>query len=107
MARHLKRGRDAKEVAANDAKVRATVESILTDVETRGDMALRELSEKFDKWSPATFRLSAADIEAAMAKVSDLRKRRSAISRRSSASASRTSKSRPCPALFSVTRTSR
>ncbi len=29
MARHLKRGRDAKEVAANDAKVRATVEGIL------------------------------------------------------------------------------
>src|SRR5580700_11868640 len=70
MARHLKRGRDAKEVAANDAKVRTTVESILTDVETRGDAALRELSEKFDKWSPATFRLSPADIEAAMAKVS-------------------------------------
>jgi len=62
MARHLKRGRDAKEVAANDAKVRATVEGILSDVETRGDAALRELSEKFDKWSPKNFRLSAADI---------------------------------------------
>src|SRR5215475_10296476 len=70
MARHLKRGRDAKEVAANDAKVRATVEGILTDVETRGDAAIRELSEKFDKWSPPAFRLSASEIEAAMAKVS-------------------------------------
>src|ERR1700735_4629064 len=70
MARHLKRGRDAKEVAASDAKVRATVEGILTDVETRGDAALRELSEKFDKWSPAAFRLSPSEIEAAMAKVS-------------------------------------
>jgi sulfopropanediol 3-dehydrogenase len=70
MARHLKRGRDAKEVAANDAKVRATVEGILTDVETRGDAALRDLSEKFDKWSPAAFRLSPSEIEAAMAKVS-------------------------------------
>src|SRR6201997_3304580 len=69
MARHLKRGRDAKEVAANDAKVRATVEGILSDVETRGDAALRELSEKFDKWSPENFRLSASEIEAAMAKV--------------------------------------
>src|SRR6201995_5378554 len=68
MARHLKRGRDAKEVAANDVKVRATVEGILSDVETRGDAALRELSEKFDKWSPENFRLSAADIEAAMAR---------------------------------------
>jgi len=70
MARHLKRGRDAKEVAASDAKVRATVEGILAEVETRGDAALRELSEKFDKWSPENFRLSLADIEAAMAKVS-------------------------------------
>ena len=70
MARHLKRGRDAKEAAANDAKVRATVEGILAEVETRGDAALRELSEKFDKWSPENFRLSPADIDAAMAKVS-------------------------------------
>jgi sulfopropanediol 3-dehydrogenase len=70
MARHLKRGRDAREVAANDAKVRATVEGILVDVEARGDAALRELSEKFDKWSPAAFRLSPSEIEAAMAKVS-------------------------------------
>jgi sulfopropanediol 3-dehydrogenase len=69
MARHLKRGRDAKEVAASDAKVRATVEGILAEVETRGDAALRELSEKFDKWSPAAFRLSPSEIEAAMAKV--------------------------------------
>ena len=49
MARHLKRGRDAKEVAANDAKVRATVEGILTDVETRGDAALRELSVELEE----------------------------------------------------------
>src|SRR5579863_4279325 len=69
MARHLKRGRDAKEVAANDARVRATVEGILTDVEMRGDTAIRELSEKFDKWSPPTFRLSPAEIEATIAKV--------------------------------------
>ena len=55
MARHLKRGRDASEVAANDAKVRATVEGILADVETRGDAAVRELSKKFDQWSPAAF----------------------------------------------------
>jgi len=70
MARHLKRGGDAKEVAANDARVRATVEGILTDVEMRGDTAIRELSEKFDKWSPPTFRLSPAEIEATIAKVS-------------------------------------
>jgi sulfopropanediol 3-dehydrogenase len=70
MPNYLKRGLDTDAVAANDAKVRATVEGILTDIEKRGDAAVRDLSERFDKWSPESFRLSEADIEAAMAKVS-------------------------------------
>ena len=36
MARYLKRGRDVEAVAAADAKVRATVESILDDITARG-----------------------------------------------------------------------
>ncbi|MFM9859901.1 histidinol dehydrogenase [Pseudoxanthobacter sp. M-2] len=70
MPKVLKRGLDSNAVAANDAKVRATVEGILADIEKRGDAAVRDLSERFDKWSPESFRLSEADIEAAMAKVS-------------------------------------
>ncbi|MBN9026071.1 MULTISPECIES: histidinol dehydrogenase [Kaistia] len=70
MAKYLKRGQDSSAVAENDAKVRATVEGILADIGKRGDAAVRELSERFDAWSPETFRLSDADIEAALAKVS-------------------------------------
>jgi len=70
MAKYLKRGQDSSAVAANDAKVRATVEGILADIESRGDAAVRDLSERFDKWSPESFRLSPADIEAALSKVS-------------------------------------
>ena len=70
MPKVLKRGLDSNAVAANDAKVRATVEGILADIEKRGDAAVRDLSERFDKWSPESFRLSEADIEAATAKVS-------------------------------------
>ncbi|MBT7941773.1 MAG: histidinol dehydrogenase [Alphaproteobacteria bacterium] len=70
MAEYLKRGKPADERADDDAHVRQTVEGILADIEARGDAAVRELSEKFDSWSPDTFRLSEADIEAAMAKVS-------------------------------------
>ncbi|MBB5753439.1 histidinol dehydrogenase [Prosthecomicrobium pneumaticum] len=70
MARYLKRGQDSSTVAANDAKVRATVEGLLAEIESRGDAAVRELSERFDKWSPASFRLSPEEIEAAIAKVS-------------------------------------
>jgi sulfopropanediol 3-dehydrogenase len=69
MARHLKRGLDAGAIAAADAKVRETVEAILADVEARRDAAVRELSQKFDKWSPQNFRLSEAEIERAIAKV--------------------------------------
>src|ERR1700674_4635266 len=69
MARYLKRGIDAGAIKAADAKVRQTVESILADVEARRDLAVRDLSEKFDNWSPPDFRLSEADIERAISKV--------------------------------------
>ena len=54
MPRFLKRGMDAGAIKAADAKVRETVEGILAQIEARGDEAVRELSEKFDKWSPAS-----------------------------------------------------
>ena len=69
MATYIKKGIEAGEIAQADAKVRATVESILSDIETRGDPAIRELSRKFDNWDPQTFRLSDAEIEAAISKV--------------------------------------
>ncbi len=70
MIRHLKTARSEKERAEDDAKVRTSVESILLDIEMRGDTAVRELSEKFDNYSPAQFRLNDSEIEAAMQKVS-------------------------------------
>ncbi|MFP6746823.1 MAG: histidinol dehydrogenase [Alphaproteobacteria bacterium] len=69
MAKYLKQGLGQAEVEEADAKVRAQVETILADIQARGDDAVRELSEKFDGWSPENFRLSEAEIEAAMAKV--------------------------------------
>lgn len=69
MSRHLKRGRDASTMKEADAAVRATVEAILADVETRGDAAVRDLSQKFDNWSPDAFRLSERDIERAIGQV--------------------------------------
>lgn len=65
MIRFLKRGKDVQVRADDDAKVRATVEAIIKDVEGRGDTAVRDYSRKFDQWDPADFRLSQADIEAA------------------------------------------
>jgi sulfopropanediol 3-dehydrogenase len=52
MATHLKR-RIARELTDEiDRKVRQTVEDILADVKKRGDAAVHEYSEKFDKWVP-------------------------------------------------------
>jgi sulfopropanediol 3-dehydrogenase len=69
MVGYLKRGMDAGTLKAADAQVRATVEAILADVETRRDVAVRAFSEKFDGWSPLAFKLSPAEIEAAIATV--------------------------------------
>jgi sulfopropanediol 3-dehydrogenase len=68
---HLKTAKPEAERAEDDARVRATVEDVLSDIRTRGDAAVRELSAKFDKYEPQSFRLSKSDIAAAMQKVSD------------------------------------
>ena len=69
MARHLKTAGAAALRADADSKVRAVVEGILADIEAHGDIAVRELSQQFDNWSPASFRLTESEIEAAMSKV--------------------------------------
>lgn len=68
--RYLKRGKDAQAKSDADAKVRATVEGILKDIESRGDAAVREYSQKFDNWNPTSFKLSAADIDKAVKSLS-------------------------------------
>lgn len=60
---YLKRGKPEADRAEDDAKTRAVVEATLADIETRGDTAVRELSEKFDNYSPESFRLSQAQID--------------------------------------------
>jgi sulfopropanediol 3-dehydrogenase len=64
MVRFLKTGITAEQDAADIAKVRATVEGILADIEKRGDEAVREYSKKFDNWDPPSFRMSEAEIAA-------------------------------------------
>lgn len=66
---YLKRGKAAADRAEDDAKVRAVVESTLADIEARGDVAVRELSEKFDRYTPASFRLSQSEIDALIAQL--------------------------------------
>lgn len=63
----IKAGKPAAAKADLNAQVRATVEGILADIESRGDAAVREYSARFDKWSPESLRLSQAQIDACIA----------------------------------------
>jgi len=67
MIRRLKSGRSAEATAEQQMQVRKTVESILAAIGARGEAAVREYSQQFDKWSPESFRLSEHDIEACVA----------------------------------------
>ena len=54
MIRYLKKGKSQDELNVSNQNVKETVENILADIESRGDAAIREYSEKFDKWTPKT-----------------------------------------------------
>lgn len=70
MARCLKTDRPPEQASADAKKVRDIVTGILEDIENRGEDALREISEKFDKWNPPAFRLSEQEIENCLSQLS-------------------------------------
>ena len=57
MITRLKSPTVAATAAVTDPQVARTVTAVLDDVRARGDVAVREYSERFDGWSPASFRL--------------------------------------------------
>jgi sulfopropanediol 3-dehydrogenase len=61
MAQWLKRGAAAEAKAEAARKVREVVESVLGDIEARGDAAVRDLSIRFDDWDRDTYLLSDAE----------------------------------------------
>lgn len=67
MIQCMKVGQSAQVKADNQAQVRSTVEGILADIEQRGDDAVREYSERFDRWTPENFRLTQEQIDACIA----------------------------------------
>lgn len=69
MISYLKKGKSVEAKAEIDSQVRSTVENIIADVERRGDAAVRMYSEKFDKWNPASLRLSDAEIRDCIASI--------------------------------------
>ena len=67
-ARHLKSRSNTLAVSTTpQVDVCSVVKGVIDDVRQNGDTAVRKYSEKFDKWSPASFKLSQAEIDTAMA----------------------------------------
>lgn len=67
---YLKRGKPEAERGQDDERTRSVVEATLKDIESRGDAAVRDLSLKFDNYSPDSFRLSQDEIDALIASLS-------------------------------------
>ena len=65
----LKPAAQADAAAASAVAVRESVATIIADVRARGDAAVRECSERFDRWSPERFRLGPEEIERVVAGV--------------------------------------
>ena len=66
----LKNSKSEIEKLEDDTKVRTVVEETLKEVESKGDKAVRELSQKYDNYNPPSFLLTDSEIEASMQKVS-------------------------------------
>jgi sulfopropanediol 3-dehydrogenase len=69
MPRHLKSPVPAAQVTAARADVAERVHAVLDDIRRRGDDAVRRYSEKFDGWSPESFRLGPDEIRRIVSQV--------------------------------------
>ena len=70
MIKYLKKSKPEIEKIEDDRKVRTSVEEILSKIKKDGDDAIRFYSEKFDNYSPNSFRLSDTQIKECITKVS-------------------------------------
>ena len=67
--KYLKKGKNDSDKALEDASVSEIVKKTLKMVKEGGDKAVRELSEKFDNYSPKSFKLSLSEINDLIDKV--------------------------------------
>ncbi len=63
------KGATAKGAHGADLELTERVQTLLADIEARGEVAVREMSAKFDNWEPEQFRLTGEEIETIVAGV--------------------------------------
>ena len=68
---YIKKGIDEKKRSEDNEKVKKVVEQTLKKIELEGDEYIRELSKKFDNYSPKSFKLSNSDIQNLISEVSE------------------------------------
>jgi len=71
LVRYLKTAAALADTSARDREVRETVTALIEDVAKRGDVAVHELSRRFDNFDREDFRLTEAEIEASLAAVGE------------------------------------
>jgi len=59
----------AKGAHGADLELTERVQTLLADIETRGEVAVREMSANFDNWEPEQFRLTGEEVETIVAGV--------------------------------------
>jgi sulfopropanediol 3-dehydrogenase len=71
MSRQLKQAASTATLRQERSDVAEVVAGVIEDVRERGDAAVRHYSEKFDNWSPESFRLAPEEIGRIVATVPD------------------------------------
>ncbi|SDX84422.1 histidinol dehydrogenase [Geodermatophilus africanus] len=69
MIRQLKKAAAPGAPRQGSPEVAEVVAGVIADVRARGDEAVREYSERFDRWSPESFRLGPEEVERIVAAV--------------------------------------
>lgn len=62
MIQYLKSGKSREEKDNENQKIKDTVEKVLSEIEKGGDRAVRDLSIKFDNYTPNSFKLNEVEI---------------------------------------------
>ena len=110
MAVELKSARPASADEKARQQVRRTVAEMVAEIRTRGEAAVRSYSRDFDRWEPASFRLSDEEIDRLVGSLPgqviddiDFVRIRCGTLQRCRESQCSTSRWKRCPAYSSVT----
>ncbi|GGD58394.1 histidinol dehydrogenase [Lacimicrobium alkaliphilum] len=71
MIKYLKSGKNKDDKNIDNQNVKEIVEGIIKEIENEGESAVQRYSNKFDKWTPESFRLSREEIDACYAELSE------------------------------------